>query len=110
MIDERQPGDSEHESPTPAQNRTPGQIDRRTLLRGAALLSVGSLSAPAALSQTAAAQSAPASPAPDASRQLEAQTGRVLRWAGRAPNDWVRPRVGADHNVVIVGGGQSGVS
>jgi hypothetical protein len=110
MIDERQPGNCGHESPTPAQNRTPGQIDRRTLLRGAALLSVGSLSAPAALSQTAAAQSAPASPAPDASRQLEAQTGRVLRWAGRAPNDWVRPRVGADHNVVIVGGGQSGVS
>ena len=29
---------------------------------------------------------------------------------GRAPADWVRARDGVDHNVVIVGGGQSGIS
>ena len=42
--------------------------------------------------------------------QLAAQTGRALRWAGRDPADWVRARAGVDHNVVIVGGGQSGVA
>ncbi len=35
--------------------------------------------------------------------------GRALRWAGQAPADWVKPHPGADHNVVIVGGGQSGI-
>jgi cation diffusion facilitator CzcD-associated flavoprotein CzcO len=41
---------------------------------------------------------------------LEAQTRRAMRWAGRDPADWVRARAGVDHNVVIVGGGQSGVA
>ncbi len=34
----------------------------------------------------------------------------MLRWTGRDPADWVRPRAGADHNVVIVGAGHSGLS
>jgi cation diffusion facilitator CzcD-associated flavoprotein CzcO len=70
------------------------------------------LSASAALAQTAApAKESSAAPQPTAAReQLEAQTRRALRWGGRAPGDWVRARDGVDHNVVIVGGGQSGVS
>ncbi len=58
--------------------------------------------------RTSGAPSAPASA--DATKDLDAQTGRVLRWAGREPADWVRARAGADHNVVIVGGGHSGLS
>ena len=54
------------------------------------------------------AAAAPASA--DAARQLEEQTRSALRWAGRDPADWVRARTGVDHNVVIVGGGQSGLS
>jgi cation diffusion facilitator CzcD-associated flavoprotein CzcO len=46
----------------------------------------------------------------DAAATLDAQTRHVFRWAGRDPADWVRPRAGVDHNVVIVGGGQSGVA
>jgi cation diffusion facilitator CzcD-associated flavoprotein CzcO len=33
-----------------------------------------------------------------------------MRWAGRDPASWVRAGAPADHNVVIVGGGQSGVA
>jgi cation diffusion facilitator CzcD-associated flavoprotein CzcO len=88
------------------------RIDRRKLFRGAAALAVGGLSAPAALAQTpsetAGASSDPASA--DAGKELDAQTSRVLRWAGREPADWVRARAGADHNVVIVGAGHSGIS
>ncbi len=113
MTDERQPTqDSEQQTPTPQHRGTPGQIDRRSFFRGAAALTVGGLSAPAALAQVAAPPSEPAA-APqsaDASEQLAAQTGRTLRWAGRDPADWVRARAGVDHNVVIVGGGQSGVA
>ena len=47
-------------------------------------------------------------PTPNALEQLEAQTRRTLRWASRAP-DWVRPRADVDHNVVVVGAGQSGL-
>jgi len=88
-----------------AEPRTRGLIDRRKLFHGAAALTVSGLSAPAALAQTAAAPAAG-----DGAAALTAQTNRVLRWAGRAPADWVRARGGTDHNVVIVGGGQSGVS
>jgi len=88
------------------------RIDRRKLFRGAAALAVGGLGAPAALAQgpseASGASSTPASA--DASKELDAQTSRVLRWAGRDPADWVRARAGADHNVVIVGAGHSGLS
>ena len=113
MTDERQPTThSDAETPAPQHREAPGRIDRRSLFRGAALLAVGGLSAPAALAQVAAPPSEPAA-AParaDAGGELAAQTGRALRWAGRDPADWVRARAGVDHNVVIVGGGQSGVA
>jgi cation diffusion facilitator CzcD-associated flavoprotein CzcO len=96
---------------TPAPD-APGRIDRRSLFRGVAALTVGGFAAPAALAQVAAPRSdnAPAPAAADAAGSLAAQTGRSLRWAGRDPADWVRARSGVDHNVVIVGGGQSGVA
>jgi cation diffusion facilitator CzcD-associated flavoprotein CzcO len=111
MTDERQhKPDSDRETRLPRQ--APAQIDRRSLLRGAAVLTVGGLGAPATLAQSSGSASAPGAPSglTQASEQLEVQTRRMLRWAGRGPADWVRPRAGIDHNVVIVGGGQSGVS
>ncbi len=113
MSNERQPTPgSEQDAPTPPQSAAPGHIDRRKFFRGAAALTVGGFGAPAVLAQDAAPRGGPAA-AParaDAAEQLAAQTGRSLRWAGREPADWVRARAGADHNVVIVGGGQSGVA
>jgi len=116
--DRRRTKDSGQNLPAPADRSSPGRMDRRSFFRGAAALTVGGLTAPAAFAQAPAAQSAPASGVradsgaggADASKQLDAQTGRVLRWAGREPADWVRARAGVDHNVVIVGGGQSGVA
>ncbi|HEX6999438.1 MAG TPA: FAD-dependent oxidoreductase, partial [Gammaproteobacteria bacterium] len=37
-------------------------------------------------------------------------TRDAQRWLGPEPASWVRARDGVDHNVVIVGGGQSGLS
>ncbi len=88
------------------QSRAPRQLDRRDFFRGATALAVGGLSAPVAHGQVGSAE---ATQAADASRELEAQTGRALRWGGRDPADWVRARA-TDHNVVIVGGGHSGVA
>jgi cation diffusion facilitator CzcD-associated flavoprotein CzcO len=101
-------------------------IDRRHFFRGAAALTVGGLTAATALAQSgaqrdagnaAATAGAPAAPAgaaaatsPDAAAALETQTSNSFRWIGNAPANWVRARTGADHNVVIVGGGQSGLS
>ena len=113
---------------TPESRRgTTDPIDRRGFFRGAAALTVGAFGAPALAQQarsprdSAAASggdfgrdgadgSANGSAAADAAERLEAQTRRAQRWGGRDPADWVRPRSGADHNVVIVGGGQSGVA
>jgi cation diffusion facilitator CzcD-associated flavoprotein CzcO len=91
------------------------QMDRRRFFRDAAAVTVGSLSATVAFAQPAAppAPAAPPSTAPvsgGAADQLETQTSNSFRWIGNAPADWVRARTGADHNVVIVGGGQSGLS
>jgi cation diffusion facilitator CzcD-associated flavoprotein CzcO len=89
----------------------PGQIDRRDFFRGAAAITVSGLAAPAALAQVAApAGQATVPAAAGAARELTELTNRSLRWAGRDPADWVRPRAGVDHNVVIVGGGQSGLA
>lgn len=85
------------------------QLDRRGFLRGAATLTVGGLGATTGLAQVAPSSPA-AAPSAAAAATLEAQTQRVQRWLGRDPADWVRARAGVDHNVVIVGGGQSGVA
>jgi cation diffusion facilitator CzcD-associated flavoprotein CzcO len=79
-------------------------IDRREFFGSAAALTVGSLSATAAVAQTSGAENA------DAAGALELQTQRAQRWAGRGRTNWVRPRTGVDHDVVIVGGGQSGLT
>ncbi len=92
-----------------SQAREPGRIDRRGFFRGAAALTVGGLGTSAALAQTETPAAAPPASA-DAARQLEEQTRNAQRWIGREPADWVRARTGVDHNVVIVGGGQSGLS
>jgi FAD-dependent urate hydroxylase len=85
---------------------------RRGFFRDATALALGSLAAPVAAAQTAApaSQVAAVPPRADAERALAEQTSRAMRWAGNAPADWVRPRSGVDHNVVIVGGGQSGLA
>ena len=91
---------------TLAQQNRPSQLDRRDFCRGAVALGVGGLSTPA-LGQVGSAGSTPAI---DVSRELEEHTARTLRWIGRESPDWVRPRAGVEHNVVIVGGGHSGVA
>ena len=109
MSDEQKTG-SDRTTLAPAKNEAPTRIDRRRFFSGAAALTVGSLSAPAALAQVTAPQADSNARTVTTNEQLEAQTRRVLRWAGRDPADWVRARAGVDHNVVIVGGGQSGVA
>jgi cation diffusion facilitator CzcD-associated flavoprotein CzcO len=79
-------------------------IDRRGFFRGAAALTVSGLSAGKLQAQTADAD-----PRTDyVASLLHAQTQEAQRWGGNDPADFVRPRRGADHNVVIVGAGQSG--
>src|SRR3954469_170154 len=39
---------------------------------------------------------------------LDAQASETLRLIGPDPRDWVAERPGIDHNVMIVGGGQTG--
>ena len=90
---------------------TTSRIDRRGFVHGAAALTVGSLSTRPGLTQTSASDSPLADREPtDAVERLEAQIQHAQRWGGRDPADWVRPRSGADHAVVIVGGGQSGMA
>ncbi len=53
------------------------------------------------------------SPLPDATERIAALTERVrrgLEYLGANPANWVPPRDGIDHDVVIVGGGQTGVA
>ena len=90
----------------------PGRLDRRGFFRGAAAVAVGSLGVSAASAQSGPG-AAPTGAAPTgeaAADRLEAQTRDAQRWIGPDPADWVRARAGVDHNVVIVGGGQSGLS
>ncbi len=86
-----------------------GGVNRRGFFRGAAAL--GGLGAASLLPSTGAPRAfAAEAQIPGATDALAAQTQKVLRWAGPMPADWVRPRAGVDHNVVIVGGGQTGLS
>jgi cation diffusion facilitator CzcD-associated flavoprotein CzcO len=87
----------------------PNRPDRRDFFRGAAALTVGGFGVAAEIARPEA-QTAAAPELGAAAERLEAQTQSALRWIGRDPADWVRPRSGADHNVVVVGGGQSGLS
>ncbi len=101
----------DHQGRTPEDHESPSLIDRRGFFRGAAMLTVGGLTATAATAQTGTSRPAATEcAAADASEQLAAQTQRAQRWAGPDPVDWVRARRGVDHNVVIVGGGQSGIA
>jgi cation diffusion facilitator CzcD-associated flavoprotein CzcO len=93
-----------------AHDHAPNQMDRRGFFRGAAALTVGGFGAAAELAAPEAQTTAAAPVSADAADELQAQTQSALRWLGRDPADWVRPRAGVDHNVVIVGGGQSGLS
>lgn len=104
MTDQKRP--PPNAQPTSAStDESTGRVARRGFLQGA-LVGVGGWCAATALAQTGGAPAASA----DGAAQLTTQTERALRWAGRDPADWVRPRVGVDHNVVVVGGGQSGVA
>lgn len=96
-----------HETDRSAMN---GGIDRRDFFRGAALL--GGLGATGLLPMFQPQRVLASEPEQSggAARALAAQTQRILRWAGPAPMDWVRSRADADHNVVVVGGGQTGLS
>jgi len=87
-----------------------GRLDRRSFFRGAALL--GGMGAAGLLPAFEPQRAWAAEPEqnPGATEALAAQTQRVLRWSGPAPADWVRPRAGVDHDVVVVGGGQTGLS
>jgi cation diffusion facilitator CzcD-associated flavoprotein CzcO len=46
----------------------------------------------------------------EALRALEAEAARALAYEGNAPANWVMPRNGVDHDILIVGGGQSGLA
>ncbi|MDH3507784.1 MAG: hypothetical protein OEQ25_11670, partial [Gammaproteobacteria bacterium] len=80
---------------TPGLSEAPQLIDRRKFFGGAAALTVGGLGATTAVAQPDGAETA------DAAGALELQTRRAQRWAGRGPTNWVRPRPGVDHDVVI---------
>ncbi|HTT04774.1 MAG TPA: FAD/NAD(P)-binding protein [Steroidobacteraceae bacterium] len=85
------------------------RMDRRGFFRGAALL--GGLGAAGLLPLCEPQHALASEPRQDAgaAEALSAQTQRILRWAGPAPADWVRPRADVDYNVVVVGGGQTGL-
>ncbi len=88
----------------------PHSIGRRDVFRGAA--AIGGLGAAGMLASSGPfrAVAAEAPPGHGAATVLDAQTQRILRWTGPSLADWVTPRAGLDHNVVVVGGGQTGVS
>ena len=84
-----------------------GTMDRRSLLRGAAAATLG-LSASAVAQNGTALRTGGDVRTDYVAAQLHAQTQQAQRWGAATPNNWVRPRRGADHNVVIVGGGVIG--
>ncbi len=93
-----------------AERGAPAHLDRRGFFRGAALLGVGSLGGTGALAQTVAGPGSTGTDPAAGAAALESQTQRAMRWLGREPADWVRRRTDVDHDVAIVGGGQSGVA
>lgn len=87
-----------------------GRLDRRSFFRGATLL--GGLGAAGLLPPLEPPRALASEPPQGlgATEALAAQTQRILRWTGPVPASWVRPRAGVDHNVVVVGAGQTGLS
>lgn len=85
-------------------------MDRRGFFRGAALL--GGLGAAGLLPafEPRRASASEAQQYQGATEALSTQTQRILRWGAPVPADWVRSRANVDHNVVVVGGGQTGLS
>src|ERR1700677_667123 len=87
----------------------PGRMDRRGVFRGAAM--IGGLGAAGMLASAGPFRALAAEQQrPEMTEVLSDQTQRILRWTGPNPADWVNPRADVDHNVVVVGGGQTGVS
>jgi FAD-dependent urate hydroxylase len=91
-------------------------FDRRGFFRGVAQIALGSVGGATLLGQlyperalASDADVAPGGASTGATAELASQTQRVLRWAGPDPSDWVRSRGVTDHDVVIIGGGQSGL-
>ena len=102
---------SDQQTPIAEPCQASSPIDRRQFFHSLGLLAAGGLSSTVGLAQTSSPRdSATAAESADAAGNLELQTRRAQRWAGRDPTDWVRQRSGVDHNVVIVGGGQSGTA
>jgi len=92
-------------------SNTRSGLNRRGFFRGAAAL--GGLGAGLGAGLLPSLTVSPAFAAeaqnPAAAEALSAQTQRILRWSGQQA-DWVRGGAAVDHNVVIVGGGQTGVT
>ena len=85
-------------------------MNRRSFFLGGSA-AAGTLGAGALTGQLLPARARGADAPPvDPAELLKAQTQRALRWAGRPAGDWVKPRAGVDQNVVVVGGGQSGLA
>lgn len=93
---------------TPASSPLTAPVDRRRFFRRAASAALGGTVAAGAIAE--ASQATPPATSQEPAQQLDTQTRLALRWSGRDPADWVRPSAGTDHNVVIVGGGQSGLA
>ncbi|MCE7797227.1 FAD-dependent oxidoreductase [Sphingobium sufflavum] len=96
-------------------NHEPGQMNRRGVFRGAAMLGgVGAagLFTPSGPFRALAAEpvQTPGAINPGATTALAEEAKSIVRWTGTTPPEWVVPRGETDHDVVVVGAGHSGVS
>ncbi len=112
MTDDHRSGEQDEASPKAAlpQGDTPPLLDRRGFFRGVAAVTVGSLAAPMGFAQSSNSSAAISTAPLDANTALDAHASRVLRWTGRDIPVWLRSEGAVDHDVVIVGGGQSGLA
>lgn len=86
------------------------RMDRRNFFRSAAV--IGGLGAAGLLVPSEPRRARASEPAQNTAdtQALSVQTARVLRWTGPPPADWVRSHAAADHDVVVAGAGQTGLS